>query len=383
MIRLLTLRRISLLALLAAIAVVIPAGSSSGDLAGSVAAGQGRVSQLKSAIDSETSKIQGFQGTVSTLQTRLSAIEQSVAVQEGLLAGVRNQLTAARSRLVALRAQYAHDRQVLASELLADYESPPPSVVNVIVDAHGFNDLLTGLSNLKAIERQNSTATKQVNSARLAVAAEAIRLAQVEVRRKRATAAVLVERDEVAQLRLSIVNRELVVERARAQQTGELTSLQKTLSHEVSVLQQRAAAAAAASGASGGVVADQSDTSGGAAAPSGGCINTAFVAHGGEFGFFQAPGTNYSVNEEPVIAARLDALGKALQLHLEGISGYRTPEHSVEVGGFADDPHTRGEASDTPGVEGVPESTLEQYCLTRPFPGAAEADHIQELGSPL
>ena len=382
MIRLLTLRRISLLALLAAAAVVIPAASSSGDLAGSIAAGQGRVSQLKSAIQSETSQIQGFQGTVSTLQTRLSAIEQSVAVQEGLLASVRNQLTAARSRLVALRARYAHDRQVLAAELLADYESPPPSVVNVIVDAQGFNELLTGLSDLKAIERRNSTATEQVNSARRAVAAEAVRLAQVEVRRTRATAAVVVERDEVAQLRLSIVNRELVVQRARDEQTGELTSLQKTLSREVSVLQQRAAAAAAASGASGGAAADQSNSSGGAP-PSGGCINTPFVAHGGEFGFFQAPGTNYSVNEEPVIAARLDALGKALQLHLEGISGYRTPQHSVEVGGFADDPHTRGEASDTPGVEGVPESTLEQYCLTRPFPGPAEADHIQELGSPL
>jgi hypothetical protein len=102
------------------------------------------------------------------------------------------------------------------------------------------------------------------------------------------------------------------------------------------------------------------------------------VAHGGEFGFFQAPGTNYSVGEEPIIAARLDEMGRVLQLHLIGISGYRTPQHSVEVGGFADDPHTQGLASDTPGVEGVPEGTLERFCLTRPFPGPAEADHIQE-----
>ena len=81
--------------------------------------------------------------------------------------------------------------------------------------------------------------------------------------------------------------------------------------------------------------------------------------------------------EEPEIAARLDALGKALHLHLIGLSGYRTPQHSVEVGGFSDDPHTRGEASDTPGVEGVPESTLLRFGLTRPFAGPAEADHIQ------
>jgi hypothetical protein len=115
-----------------------------------------------------------------------------------------------------------------------------------------------------------------------------------------------------------------------------------------------------------------------AAGSAGGCVNTPFVAHGGEWGFFQAAGTNYSVNETPIIAARLDALGRALHLHLIGISGYRSPQHSVEVGGFANDPHTQGIASDTPGVEGVPEATLLQFCLTRPFPGAHEADHIQE-----
>jgi hypothetical protein len=131
------------------------------------------------------------------------------------------------------------------------------------------------------------------------------------------------------------------------------------------VLDQQAAAAGSLS-------------SGGVAPPPGGCVNTPFVAHAGEWGFFQSPGTDYSVNEEPVIAARLDALGRALHLHLEGISGYRSPEHSVEVGGFADDPHTQGLASDTPGVEGVPEATLLGFCLTRPFPGPAEADHIQE-----
>jgi hypothetical protein len=50
------------------------------------------------------------------------------------------------------------------------------------------------------------------------------------------------------------------------------------------------------------------------------------------------------------------------------------------VGGFANDPHTRGAASDTPGVEGVSEATLEACGLTRPFAGPAEANHIQLHG---
>lgn len=96
-------------------------------------------------------------------------------------------------------------------------------------------------------------------------------------------------------------------------------------------------------------------------------------------GFTPAPGTNYSVGQEPTIAARLGALGRSLGIRLIGLSGYRTPAHSVAVGGFADDPHTQGKASDTPGVESVPERILRKFGLTRPFAGAAEADHIQLL----
>jgi len=96
-------------------------------------------------------------------------------------------------------------------------------------------------------------------------------------------------------------------------------------------------------------------------------------------GFFPAPGTDYTVGDEPTIAQRLNALAQAQGLRLVGLSGYRTPAHSLEVGGFANDPHTRGAASDTPGIQNVSEATLEQYGLTRPFGGAAEADHVQLL----
>lgn len=111
-------------------------------------------------------------------------------------------------------------------------------------------------------------------------------------------------------------------------------------------------------------------------------------AHGG-VGFTPGEGKNYSYGNEPLIAQRANALAIALGLKLRGESGYRTPAHSEAVGGFADDPHTRGEASDTPGIEEVPEATLNQYGLERPFDkivngqhsDPAEADHIQLLGS--
>lgn len=98
-------------------------------------------------------------------------------------------------------------------------------------------------------------------------------------------------------------------------------------------------------------------------------------------GFVAGPGTNYTVGKEPQIAADLKRLGEYLHVTLEGISGYRSPQHSVEVGGFADDPHTRGEASDTLGTQTIASAILARFGLERPFPGAAEADHMQLLGS--
>jgi hypothetical protein len=359
-------RAISIAGLVAVAVVLYGSGTSAGDLAGRFTAGQQRANRLQQTIQADSKLIRGYEGRIGDLEARLAAIQGTVDTQERLLGYVNAELTAARDRLRSLEAQYARGRRVLAAELVAEYESPQPTLMDVVMYAGGWDDLLNRLSQLKAIARANADTIRVISAARVAAGAQLRRLVQIQARRARATAAVVVERDEIAQLRLAIVDRELAVSRDRTAKSAQLGSLRRALAREAVTLEQQAARAQAASFASGG-------------APAGGCVNTPFIPHGGEFGFFQAPGTNYSVGEEPVIAARLDEMGRVLQLHLIGISGYRTPQHSVEVGGFADDPHTLGAASDTPGVEGVPEATLERFCLTRPFPGPAEADHIQEL----
>jgi peptidoglycan hydrolase CwlO-like protein len=360
-------RRFAYPFLLAVVVLALAAVPGWADLSSKYKAGQQRASQLRSEISAQSTKIEGYQGTIDNLEARLSAIENALGVQERLLTNVTFQLTAARKRLTGLKASEARDQQTLAAQLRADYESPPPNLVSVVVDAQGFDQLVNGVRNLTAIRRSNVETMQRVVNDRKAVQAQTTELATVQARRRREAAAILVERDNVAQLRLSIVDKQLHAEHIRGAVAARLTTLKKTLEHEAAVLDAQAAREQALNGSGGGAV-----------APPGGCVNTPFVAHGGEWGFFQAAGTNYSVNETPIIAARLDALGKALQLHLIGVSGYRTPQHSVEVGGFANDPHTQGLASDTPGVEGVSEATLLQFCLTRPFPGAREADHIQE-----
>jgi peptidoglycan hydrolase CwlO-like protein len=341
-------------------------GSTSGDLEGRIAASQAREGELNAGIGADTGRIEGFQGSIDDLQSRLASLESSLAVERGLLTSLREQLTAARTKLAELQVQLGRDRQVLVAQVVAAYESPPPDIVTVILQAHGFADLIERLDDLRAISRENAAATVHVTQEQKLVSAQAERLATLEASHARETSAVLVQRDEVAQLHLALVTRQLQYVRARDQKGAELSTLQshkQSLEHELATIQTRELQAV------GDAYAYTGPTTGFGSTPE------------GDYGFFPAPGTDYTVGEEPTLAAHLNALGVALHLHLIGISGYRTPEHSVEVGGFANDPHTRGEASDTPGVEGVPQSTLARFGLIRPFPGAAEADHIQLLGS--
>ena len=114
-------------------------------------------------------------------------------------------------------------------------------------------------------------------------------------------------------------------------------------------------------------------------------------------GFVADPGTSQTEGQLPELTAELNALGKALGVTIYGISGYRTPAHSVAVGGYADDPHTKGEAEDI-GVNSllrssaaqISEPELAEFGLYRPFDPSDNADdtevnHIQLIpaGGPL
>jgi peptidoglycan hydrolase CwlO-like protein len=320
---------------------------------------------LKAAIDADSGKVNSFNGRISDLQSRLNAVQSTVNYENGQLAATRSSLGGARSKLATLESRLARDRQILDKQLVAAYETPPPNVITVVLEAHGFSDLMERMDDLKLVSNENATVTAEVRTEDAAVLVQTKTLARLEARQKLADDSVLIQRDEIAQLRLAVVNRQLAYARSRSKKQAEVASIS---SHRSALVSELASLTPSVNSAE-------------ASAPS---LTAAAGGGGGGAGsgFFQAAGTNYSVGVEPELAAKLDTLGKALGLHLIGISGYRSPSHSVEVGGFADDPHTRGDASDTPGVEGVPESTLNQYGLTRPFPGAAEADHIQLLGGP-
>jgi peptidoglycan hydrolase CwlO-like protein len=341
----------------------LPTGANA-SLQGSVAASRAKERALRAAAVADSQRAAHFRAPIADLQARQDALQSALDVQQGILNGLQSRLRFDRAHLIHLRNSFKHDQHVLAAQLRASYKTPRPDLVTVVIQAHGFAELLERVDQLKAIGLQNAKVTTRVHAKRDAVAAQTRIVAGDERHQRAVTAAATSERNQVDALRVALVSRQMVFVRARNRHSSALNGLRRRRAALERQLERSAAAAARA----------QAGAFGSPFGPSPG-------GGGGSYGFFQAPGTNYSYGDEPEIARRLDRLGKALHLHLIGISGYRTPQHSVEVGGFANDPHTKGKASDTPGVEGVPEGILEKFGLTRPFGGAAEADHIQLVGS--
>lgn len=356
-------------ALLSAAVLVVPAAAS---LQGRVDAGRAREQTLRSGIHTDTMTILGLDARVAQLRGALALVQGRLSADDVQLTRLRSELASARGQLTSLRGQLATDRRLLAAQLVGQYESPPPDITTVLFQAHGFSQLLERVDQLRQIARQNASVTQRVAREERVVAVQAAHLGVLEDHQQRITSTVVAQRDEAAHLELSVVQEQLTYAHSRARKARALSTLnarQRALEGRLRALQALQVARTASASA---------------ALPAGrGYSGGGFSSHGGDYGFFAAAGTDYGVGDEPQIAARLDAMGKALHLHLIGVSGYRSPSHSMEVGGFANDPHTRGQASDTPGVEGVPEATLAHFGLTRPFPGAAEADHVQLAGSPL
>ncbi|MEA2222778.1 MAG: hypothetical protein QOH83_1154, partial [Solirubrobacteraceae bacterium] len=183
----------------------IGSAPASGDLSSRASAIQAKERALRAASHYDSQRISHFGGSIAALQARENGLQRSLEIQRSILRELQAKLRADRARLARLRLRLAHDRKVLASQLRAVYETPPPDIVNVVLDAHGFAELLERVDQLKAIGRHNADVTVDVARTRAAVATQTRRLAGDERSQRQVTAAALTERDQVSQVRIALV----------------------------------------------------------------------------------------------------------------------------------------------------------------------------------
>jgi cell wall-associated NlpC family hydrolase len=226
---------------------------SAGDLQSSIAAKRSAVDSLHSAIAAETARIQTTTNGLGEARARLAAVQSNLSAHEAQLSQVQTALLAAREHLLELENRLQQAAKALSANLVANYEGARPDMMTVILEAHGFKQLLEQVSFLQRVGKQDALVVRDTKTARAAVFRQANSLAGLETRDRKLTDQILAQRNQVAALQAALLNRQIAELGSRANTTAQLGSLNAQLkSLEARAAREAAAAAAAANAANAG-----------------------------------------------------------------------------------------------------------------------------------
>jgi peptidoglycan hydrolase CwlO-like protein len=268
---------------------------------------------MQSAIAADSAKIRQTNGGLASAQAQLSRLQSELAVREHQLGIVQSQLLAARAHLLALENLLQRATRALAANLVAGYEGAAPNLVSVVLEAHGFADLLEKLAFLRTIGNRDAQIISATRIAREQVQRQADRLGALERRDQRLTAVVLAQRNQVAALEDALMRERIDALAARGRSASRLHALNAHLGAlEARAARQAAAAAATGNAGIGGIAVN----TGGMVQPppgappavaeviaAGNAIATLPYIWGGGHGSFQANGYDCSGSVSYALAA--------------------------------------------------------------------------------
>jgi len=245
-----------------------------GQLQQQISAGQSQIDNLAGAVGAASSRLAQLDKSISSLQRKISRIQTDLDAKRAELARLQTELRAARIRLEQLEQFEAHSENVLSQQLVSSYEGDNPDLVSVVLDSNGFQDLLERLAFEQRIRKQDVQVIQQVRAARRAVAAQATRLGALEVRQQYITNQVLDERNSLASTKISLVQQQLTVARARQVKSGQLASARARVAGLQTQLSQLQAAQAAAAASAAAAARPAPSGAGSGGAPSSGPVSS-------------------------------------------------------------------------------------------------------------
>jgi len=226
------------LALLACgLAVAVTAhGASEGRLRSTIHSSKVREAALGDAAAHLARLERASAREVAIVEGRLADAQQDLNAAQSRLASTQAELASERTRLARLRKRLAQSRSVLTELLRRRYMSTRPDIVSVVLDAHGFADLLERMDFLKRVEDSDTQIVDVVRAARRDAGHETVVLTRLQAQRQAETIAVQRERDALAGMEAAAQARRDALAQARAARLAALRatragrlSAQKTL----------------------------------------------------------------------------------------------------------------------------------------------------------
>ena len=160
---------------------------------------------------------------------------------------MQTDLLDARDRLLELEDRLGLASKALAENVRAAYEDGQPDLMSVILNAHGFSQLLEQVSFMQRIGREDAQIVGTTRVARVQVMRETIKLGYLEERDRTLTDDVLSQRNQVATLQAALVSQQISEIATRENDRSKLSAVNSqisTLRARLDAIEARAAAQA-------------------------------------------------------------------------------------------------------------------------------------------
>lgn len=153
---------------------------------------------LTTDITRFNTRISGLQGQIGGTQKRLRTVQDDLDEKRTELLRVRDRLEVARDRLVRARSDLKKSRRALSDRLVELYKSDQPDALTVVLEAKGFDDLLSRTDFLERISAQDGTVLTKVRVLKKRAEKSEKLLASLERQRQVAAQTILRRRDDIA-----------------------------------------------------------------------------------------------------------------------------------------------------------------------------------------
>lgn len=184
--------------LLACSAVILPLATSA----------QGAdTQQLQQTLDAQNGVLAGAQGSLDKVQARLDAAQAAYDAEQAKLNKIQAEITAAHKRLVMLERKLQLANAALTSNLVGQYKGNHPDLVTVLMNSHGFAELVDTANFLRDVQDRNARILAFAKQMRIEVIAEATRLGKMQVLVEKRTAALQAQRNKIDKIHIEVLRR--------------------------------------------------------------------------------------------------------------------------------------------------------------------------------
>jgi murein DD-endopeptidase MepM/ murein hydrolase activator NlpD len=217
---------------------VLAVGSATGKgLQEKLNATQGKLSHVKAHAGVLTTRISHESAELERLTAQVAELRKREAVVAAQLEQKQAELEAAQAQLAHLKTRLREAVQILEQRLIAIYESNEPDLITVLLQSHGFDDLLARTQYMRTLQDQDNDIVARVRDLRnqMQATVNTVRAARDQI---------AAHKQELEATRVSLKNRtdELAVARRKQHATLEqVRDQQEDLEGDLSKISQKIA----------------------------------------------------------------------------------------------------------------------------------------------